>query len=302
MTRNLKDKIGTLLRVPARAPAAVSWTFISHWRVRGRQIFSSDEDARRRCLDIVGDWGKGLAWIMGVRIFERNQRSGPMGDVIIANHMGFLDIPVLLCYYPAVFLIKAEIGKLNYVRKALETGGHVFVDRSSSESRRSARDGMRMILEDGDRVIIFPEGKASPGATRRPFKPFCFFEAAKQGKSVEACVIDYLPDRQAVRWDVNRKAIPQMLEIIGRRWTDVSVEFFPAEVPDDPEEAAQRYHDLIQGRLEAYDRERLQESELVTIESETRHAVAGKAGSNALPPMGWPLPLFAPGALVPDHS
>ena len=33
-----------------------------------------------------------------------------------------------------------------------------------------------------------------------------------------------------------------------------------------------------------------------------RYTIAGKAGSNALPPMLWPLPLFAPGALVPDHS
>ena len=30
--------------------------------------------------------------------------------------------------------------------------------------------------------------------------------------------------------------------------------------------------------------------------------LAGETGCNALPPMLWPLPLFAPGALVPDHS
>jgi 1-acyl-sn-glycerol-3-phosphate acyltransferase len=106
-------------------------------------------------------------------------------------------------------------------------------------------------------VIIFPEGRASPGAERRPFKPFCFFEASRQSRRIEACVIDYLPDRQAVRWDIERKALPQIFEIIGRRRTEVSVEFIPAEIATgDPLEMAQRYHDLIQGRLEEYDCER----------------------------------------------
>jgi 1-acyl-sn-glycerol-3-phosphate acyltransferase len=256
MSQSPKETIMTLLRVQARAPLAMGWTFFSHWHVRSRQIFGPKNLRERRSMDIVSRWGKGLAQIMGVRIVERNQRSGPMGDVIIANHMGFLDIPVLLTYYPAVFLIKMEIRRIPYFGRALERGGHVFVDRKSSDSRRSARDGVRAVLADGDRVIIFPEGRGSSGAERRPFKPFCFFEAARQGKMVEACVIDYLPDREAVRWDINRKMLPQLIEIIGRRETEVSVEFFPAEVPDDPVEAAQRYHDLIQGRLEAYDRER----------------------------------------------
>ena len=53
-----------------------------------------------------------------------------------------------------------------------------------------------------------------------------------------------------------------MIELFGRRRSDVSVEFFPAEyVEGDPEEFAEKYHDLVQDRLEAYDREREGRSE-----------------------------------------
>jgi 1-acyl-sn-glycerol-3-phosphate acyltransferase len=207
----------------------------------------------------VGLWGKGLARIMGIRIHPRNERQGTMGDVIIANHMGFMDIPILLTFYPSVFIIKMEMRRVFYFGKALERQGHVFVERGSESSRRSAREGVRRVLEQGDRIIVFPEGRASPDAERRPFKPFCFFEAARQGKRVEACVIDYLPDRQMLAWDPDRPMMPQLVELVGRPRIDVSVEFLPSEVPDDPEEAARRYHDVIQERLERHDRERERE-------------------------------------------
>ena len=42
----------------------------------------------------------------------KNERSGPLGDIVVSNHLGFLDVPVLLSIYPAVFMIKDEIGRL----------------------------------------------------------------------------------------------------------------------------------------------------------------------------------------------
>lgn len=238
-----------------RAPVALWWTLTLHWFLRFRKIFRIGRWAKHRALDVIGRWGAGLAWIMGVRIVRRNRREGPMGDVIIANHMGFLDVPVLLACFPSVFIIKMEMRKVFYFGKALENQGHVFVERGSEASRRSAREGVRRVLEDGDRIIVFPEGRASPGAERLPFKPFCFHEAARQGKLVEACVLDYLPDRSVLRWDVGSPMLPQLVALFGRRRTTVSVEFFPAERVEDPEKSAVRFHDMIEGRLRAYDAE-----------------------------------------------
>jgi 1-acyl-sn-glycerol-3-phosphate acyltransferase len=112
------------------------------------------------------------------------------------------------------------------------------------------------VLRDGDRIIVFPEGRASPGAERLPFKTGSFAAAKRAGETVELCVLDYLPDRRQLEWDVNRGTFAQLVELFGRWRTHISVEFFPSEVVDDPEQMAVRYRDLVQGRLAANDRAR----------------------------------------------
>jgi 1-acyl-sn-glycerol-3-phosphate acyltransferase len=112
------------------------------------------------------------------------------------------------------------------------------------------------VLAAGERLMVFPEGRASPGAERRSFKPFCFIEAAAQGKRIEACVIDYLPDRKQLEWNVERGMIPQLIELVGRRRTAVSIEYLGTWVPTDGAADAARYKDIIEGKLRSYDSER----------------------------------------------
>lgn len=245
--------LGNYIRIIMRAPTALFWTLSIHWLLRLRSFIFRRKWGKRRALELISLWGKGLAWIMGVRIKYLNRRDWPMGDVVIANHMGFLDVPALLSVFPAVFAIKMEMRRVPYFGAALEKEGHVFVERSDQKSRAAARQGLQKVLEDGDRIIIFPEGRASPGAERLPFKPFSFFEAARQHKRVEACVIDYLPDRRQLQWDVGRPTLPQLAKLFGRRYTEISLEFFPSEVPKNPEVTVARYHDLIESKLKAYD-------------------------------------------------
>jgi 1-acyl-sn-glycerol-3-phosphate acyltransferase len=249
---------GEIARVAIRAPAAIVWTLSVHWLARLRQLALRGQWIDRSYKDLIGVWGAGLAWIMGVRLVKRNERTGPMGDLIIANHMGFLDIPVLLCTYPSVFIMTMQYRRFFYLGKALSRQGHVFVERRNSRSRQHARDGVRRVLERGERIIVFPEGRSTPGAKRLPFKPFCFHEVARQGKRIEACVIDYLPDRSMLEWDNSRPILPQVVKLLGRRRTEVSVEFLPSEVIADPNEAVRRYHDVIEEKLLSYDAERNQ--------------------------------------------
>ena len=246
--------MGSWIRVLVRAPVALIWTLGVHGCARVRGVLVFWRWWKRRPTDLISLWARGLAWIMGVRVVRRNQPAGPMGDVIVANHMGFLDVPVLGSCFPSVFVIKSEMRRVFYFGAALAVQGHVFVDRRNSASRLAARDGVRRVLEDGDRIVVFPEGGASSDALRPPFKPFCFHEAARQEKLVQGCVIDYLPDRSILRWDTSRGMLPQLVELFGRRRTEVSLELFPAERIEDPAAAAQRYHDLIEGRLLEYDR------------------------------------------------
>ena len=102
----------SLLRVLWRAPMALAWTLACHWTFLWRRFLFPKRWGDAYGTDIIGRWGTGLGWIMGMEIVERNQRSGPMGDIVIANHMGFLDVPLLLAKFPAVFIIKGEMRKV----------------------------------------------------------------------------------------------------------------------------------------------------------------------------------------------
>lgn len=236
-----------------RVPIAFLWTLFVHWfGVRLQQLFKPG-----RYLGPIGLWGSGLALIMGVRVRKRNAPPVELGDLIVANHMGFLDVPVILRFFPAVFVIKMEMRRVLYFGRALERQGHVFVDRGHKDSMRRAAEGLRAVLEDGDRIIVFPEGRASPGAERLPFRKGSFVAAQEAGKRVQLCVVDYLPDRRMLEWDVERAMLPQLVDLFGRWRTEISIEFFPPEeVVDDPAVVADRFHDLAQSRLEEYDRER----------------------------------------------
>lgn len=210
----------------------------------------------KRYTKPIGLWGKMLAFMMGVRVHRRNERSGPMGDLIVSNHMGFLDIPVILSIFPAVFVIKIEMRRVFYFGGALVNQGHLFVDRADKKSMRRIGVELIKVMRDGDRIVVFPEGRACPTAERLPFKPGSFAAAKRAEKTVELCVLDYLPDRRQLEWDVNRSTFVQLVELFGRLRTDIAVEFFPPETVDDPERMAERYRAIVVERLEANDRAR----------------------------------------------
>jgi lyso-ornithine lipid O-acyltransferase len=242
------------IRLVLRGIAAFIWTLFSYFfLVRIPQLLIKN----KRYMKSISIWGRGLAFIMGIKIHKVNERKGPMGDMIISNHLGFLDVPIMLSVYPGVFAIKEEMKKVFFFGQALVNQGHVFVKRDDNLSRRGALVELMKVLKEDDRIIVFPEGKASPGAERLPFNAGSFLAVKRLGKTVEACVIDYLPDRSLLAWDVEKKMLPQLVDLFGRRRIDVSMEFFPPEkVEGSPSDFAKKWHDIMQEKLKHNDRKR----------------------------------------------
>ncbi len=246
-------KLFRYIRICYRMPAALLWTlFVHYFFIRIPQLFKKN----KRCLGALRLWGAGFSWIMGVRIHKKNKLPLPMGDLIISNHMGFLDIPILLASFPAVFVIKVELGKIFFFGQRLHDQGHIFVVRENNASRSSAGKELMKALKAGDRVIVFPEGRGSPGADRLPFTPGSFAVAERLNKNVQACILDYLPDRRLLEWDVNRAIFPQLVDLFGRFRIHVSLEYLPAAPVTDAKEDAERYRQIIEGKLKEHDRQR----------------------------------------------
>jgi len=224
-------------------------TALLHSVIRVRQLLRLE---RGRPVDIVGLWGKWMCRIMGIRVHFRNERKGRSGAILVANHMGFLDIPVLLSIFPGVFIIKAELGRLPLAGRALRHEQHIFVDRDNPASRKQAGDALASAVRDGDPVIVFPEGRGTTGAKRLPFKPYSFILAAELGKTLEVVLIDYLPDRQAAAWDSSRPMFPQFAALLGQKRHHVGIEFLASYIPENPREEADHFRAEIEQRLQRY--------------------------------------------------
>ena len=241
------------LRLIFRGVVILLWTLLVHnIFVEIPRLFSKS----KRFPLSVHIWGKGLAWLMGIKIHKINELPEEPGQVIISNHLGFIDVPIMSTIFTAVYMIKGEMAKVFYFGKCLQKEGHFFVERDKAASLRKAAKALLTFRKDFCDIIIFPEGKASPDAQRLPFKVGAFATAKKLNKKIQPCVIDYLPDRQLHKWDVNKSMLSQLMELFGKRRIDVSIEFFPPEYVDDPAESARKWHDIMEEKLIQYDRER----------------------------------------------
>lgn len=152
-------------------------------------------------------------WWAGVicRIFGvRHRVTGaflPGPQLVVANHISWLDIQVLLSLHPVCFVAKAEIGDwpgLGWVAKA---GGTVFHRRGSHSSAKGVATAVADRLREGGAVAIFPEGGILPGDGIKYFHARLFASAIDAETSVQPVMIRYLRD--------------------GRRYDDIT--FLPGE-------------------------------------------------------------------------
>jgi 1-acyl-sn-glycerol-3-phosphate acyltransferase len=90
--------------------------------------------------------------------------------LIVANHVSWLDIPVIGARVPAVFVAKREISRwpiIGFGAKLLRT---VFVDRTRRRQTGDATAQIALRLNEGNAVVLFAEGTSSDGNRVLPFR------------------------------------------------------------------------------------------------------------------------------------
>ncbi len=122
---------------------------------------------------IAQGWGRLLCRLGGARvhIVDRSGLSSPRTFLIVSNHQGDFDIPLLLAHAPGplAFVAKKELGHIPLVSAWMRRIGCVFLDR---EDRRRQVEQIRETvdkLKGGLSMVIFPEGTRSRGPEMRPF-------------------------------------------------------------------------------------------------------------------------------------
>jgi 1-acyl-sn-glycerol-3-phosphate acyltransferase len=154
-------------------------------------------------------WARSSLTMLGIdlKVNGSPPRQGPL--LLVANHVSWLDIVVLLASCPCHFVSKSEIGEWPVVGTLTRAVGTLFITRSSR------RDALRVVhkmaeklhADSGMVLAIFPEGTTSNGLQVLHFHANLFqaaisanapvqtvalrFEEAASGQaSLAACYID----------------------------------------------------------------------------------------------------------------
>lgn len=94
------------------------------------------------------------------------------GPVIFAcNHLSDLDPPLIgsAARYPLCYLAKRDLWSIGWLGKLLSFMGCIAVDPGSPD--RGALKACRAMLDAGESVVIFPEGRISPSSELQALLP-----------------------------------------------------------------------------------------------------------------------------------
>jgi 1-acyl-sn-glycerol-3-phosphate acyltransferase len=116
--------------------------------------------------------------LIGLDVICRGEISDERPILFVANHTSYLDITVLGSLIDVSFVAKAEIADWPLFGWLAKLQRSVFIERRASHSARH-RDEIGKRLDQGDALVIFPEGTTGDGNHILPFKSALFAVAER---------------------------------------------------------------------------------------------------------------------------
>ncbi|MEV4372005.1 lysophospholipid acyltransferase family protein [Nonomuraea sp. NPDC049637] len=119
---------------------------------------------------------------------------GETGELVVANHVSWLDPLVIAAAVPSRPLAKREIAAWPAVRTLAAGSGALFIDRERLSALPSAVAAVAAALRAGDSVVAFPEGTTWCGLGMGDFRPAVFQAAIDAGAAVRPAALRYRED------------------------------------------------------------------------------------------------------------
>lgn len=171
---------------------------------------------------------RSICFAFGVERTVLGERASEPGILFVANHVSWLDIPVLGADVPGSFVAKAEIRGWGIFGTMARLQRTIFVKRERRTSSADQRNAIVERLAAGHNVILFPEGTSSAGNGVLPFKSalFSVAEAARdagltpviQPISLAYTDINAIPVVRAVRhklsWVGDMEFLPHVVQVM----------------------------------------------------------------------------------------
>ncbi len=131
-----------------------------------------------------------LCRLLRLRVTSRG--APPQSAVfLVANHVSWLDIPLIGGVAGLAFVSKAEIRTWPIFGWMAAQGGTLFIPRGAGQAAEIAR-GITASIGAGSSVLVFPEGTTTEGVELRPFYPRLFAAALETAAVVQPVAVRYL--------------------------------------------------------------------------------------------------------------
>ncbi|MFF9853968.1 lysophospholipid acyltransferase family protein [Streptomyces litmocidini] len=145
-------------------------------------------------LALVRGWVRAVVRAFGVRARYEGTAGAVTGPLlVVANHVSWLDIPLLAAVLPGRMVAKTEVRRWPVLGPLAALGGTLFIDRDRLRALPGTVRAMAVVLVTGGRVVVFPEGSTWCGRARGRFRPAAFQAALDSGCAVLPVRIDYRP-------------------------------------------------------------------------------------------------------------
>ncbi|MEU9143638.1 lysophospholipid acyltransferase family protein [Streptomyces sp. NPDC048349] len=141
---------------------------------------------------VVRAWSAGLVRAFGLRITVQGNPGRGGGRLIVANHISWMDIPLVAAVLPCRMLAKSDIRSWPVLGRLAGRAGTLFIERERIRALPATVGTITRALLAGDRVTVFPEGSTWCGRARGAFRRAAFQSALDARVPVQPVRLAYL--------------------------------------------------------------------------------------------------------------
>jgi 1-acyl-sn-glycerol-3-phosphate acyltransferase len=221
---------------------ALAACIVRYWLKRMRGPMTLEERAiwlQRACIGVLKSLG--ITW----RVEGQPPRSG----LVVSNHLSYLDIPIISATMPCFFVAKIEVDGWPIFGKAAQSGGTIFLDRSSMASATSVADQITERLKLPVPVLLFPEGTSTDGAQVLRFHSRLIHPATSTGAPITAAAIRYViedgTEERELCWYGDAPFTAHLWKVLGTAGFSAHLHFGEPQIYVDRRVAVDRTHDDI---------------------------------------------------------
>ncbi len=195
---------------------------------------------------------KGVNWLAGADVRCEGARAS-RGTLLLANHVSWLDIPILSGATGCAFVSKSEVRDHWFLGWIADQNETIYIDRTDRRSIHGQVAAITNGLQRPQPLAVFPEGTVGDGGSLLPFKPSLLAAVAPppEGIVIRPAAIDYGAAAPVIGWGTGEPGVANFLRVLGRKGRmPVVVRLLPAIPPEaDRKILARAAHDAVAAAL-----------------------------------------------------